>query len=174
VVFRPGALILAALGAALAVALVDGVSGLADVDWQVCLDQSDGSHPELLRVADRPLAEQARLILLHMADTPWTALRDAWRTASALILLALVYLPPLLLALPAALAQSGRTRICFGLALVALVATEVVLLLPPEHWHQCDRKGAQTFAIYVLAPFIALVFAGGAIALRAIWRRNER
>lgn len=173
-VFRPGALILAALGAALAVALVDGVSGLAELDWQVCLDQSDGGSPELLRVADRPLAEQVRLVLHHMADTPWTALRDAWRTASALILLALVYLPPLLLALPAALAQSGRTRICFGLALVALVVTEVVLLLPPDHWHQCDRKGPQTFALYFFAPFIALVSAGGAIALRAIWGRNAR
>ncbi|MGD9918703.1 MAG: hypothetical protein AB7U46_11830 [Paenirhodobacter sp.] len=173
-VFRPGALILAALGAALAVAIAGGVSGLADVDWQVCLDQSDGSHPELLRVSDRPLAEQARLVLHHMAETPWTALRSTRQLSLALILLALVYLPPLLLALPAALAQSGRTRICFGLALVALVATEVVLLLPPEHWHQCDRKGPQTFAIFVFAPFIALVFAGGAIALRAIWGRNAR
>lgn len=173
-VFRPGALILAALGAALAVALVDGVSGLADVDWQVCLDQSDGGHRELLRVSDRPLAERSRLILLHMADTPWSVLHSARQLSLALIPFALVYLPPLLLALPAALSQSGRTRICFGLALVALVVTEVVLLLPPDHWHQCDRKGPQTFAVYVFAPFIALVSAGGAIALRAIWGRNER
>ncbi len=152
------AVMLAALVALLAGAILDGLAGLAAEDWTACLAHSDGGALGPPRLAERPALEVLRLFASHMADSA----RGIWHAGpgfgAQLILIALVWMPPFLLALPIGLARRRATRFAFAIAVLGLVAVFAALMLPPATAHDCDRKGVRMTLL--LAPFIALAAAG--------------